>query len=854
LNVYAKKQTGDGTFKVEVPYFYDFTAYATTFGGINLNCDEAIQYNEDLKRIVKMDLKTVTNIDDPIPVYTIEEFYKMQENADIDYILMNDLHFGVPETLAGNLPSGWEPGTYTTAPYTPFALGVKSFDGNTHVIDIYGNINIPNNETNVGLFTTINQGTILVNLFVNYLPVNEVTPLGRQYAINLSINNTNNVVGDESVNVSTISFGGLAGVNNGVISNCIVNYLGNLNIQLKNGESEVNIAGFVSQNSGKITYSTVMGPNWNDKHENFNIYMETSNPGSMATFVNRNSDLISNCQAEFVGINNTAHASLNAKVGGFVTSNSGRIINSSVAGQRLTGKDDTLVEDTLKPVCKNDDRIKEIDKASYDSENKYFARLYSQANIGGFVYSNSGSIKDSYSYIPMETQARTAGFVYDNSNAGKISTSYNYSIYDGAIGDNFANSPFVGTNEKGEVLNNSEVCEVNYCYYIIPADRKYKDEVINAEPASGIAAGADETEEGKGSVVMDINNFVGFDFGESDGLGIWTNAMPNEYNPSVLLINSNIQNYKLLIDKEFERKPIEDVKTTTKDETGKDVEVFTLKFPRAGSSKVPYTIANELQFVNTFTIYSKDGVMKRDIRMINDIDFADYAGTEVFNNIKNTIYAGRDFDGNGMKISNIKLTGATNSQNQSAYSNVSNSYGLFYQIGTASVVENDERIGINFDPEKENKTVIRNLTLGVKEISSSTSAFTGILAGVVVNSSIKSLTINASGVNVSGRNAVGGLAGAVIGHSTLHDISVNANVSSTFLNYANNTYPDKSLDEVNKYSYINYDEIEQSSTPLTEFDLSNYIANCSYAGGVAGIIDINNPLELKEEEQQTEES
>ncbi|HAJ78025.1 MAG TPA: hypothetical protein DCO89_03060, partial [Clostridiales bacterium] len=83
LNVYAKKQTGDGTFKVEVPYFYDFTAYATTFGGINLNCDEAIQYNEDLKRIVKMDLKTVTNIDDPIPVYTIEEFYKMQENADI---------------------------------------------------------------------------------------------------------------------------------------------------------------------------------------------------------------------------------------------------------------------------------------------------------------------------------------------------------------------------------------------------------------------------------------------------------------------------------------------------------------------------------------------------------------------------------------------------------------------------------------------------------------------------------------------------------------------------------------------------------------------------------------------------
>ena len=854
LNIYAKKQTGDASFKVVVPYFYDFT-YSDNglFGGINLNIDETVvQYNEDLQKVVTMNLKTVTNIDDPIPVYTISEFYKMQENADLDYILMDDLHFGVTEEM---IPNNWEPGTYTTEAYTPFALNVKSFDGNTNTIEIYDNINIPSDETNLGLFTSIGEGTILVNLRVNYK-----ARVG-EYAISLQLDNDNSTSGGATTNAQSITFGGLAAVNNGVVSNCIVVYSNNVIISLTSGESEVNIAGLISQNSGKITYSSVFGPNWNDNFNanieqlsefSHNICLETSNTGSLAAFVNRNSDLISNCQAEFVGLRNTAHASLDAKVGGFATTNSGRIISSSVAGQRLKVKlaESASVDDALKAVCKNDERVSKILKneglitttSSDTSQNGYFARIYSQSNIGGFIYSNSGSINDSYTYIPMETQARTAGFVYDNSNGGNISTSYSYSIYDGAIGDNFANSPFVGTNELGEVLNDSENSNVNYCYYMIPVDHNYKSEIINAEPASGIALGEVETADGEGSgssVVMDSEDFVGFDFGESDNMGIWIKSTA-EYDSSVILINSNVHNNDIW--EKFRRYPIEGVENKSS-----GVGIFTLKFPRAASEEVPYTIANELQFVNTFTIESIDGVLTRDIRMINDIDFADYAGTDELNNIKNTIYAGRDFDGNGMKIQNIKLTGGSSSNgssNTSAYSIVSNSYGLFYQIGTASEVNDDgERTSINFDPEqKEHKTIIRNLTLGVKEISNSTSAFTGILAGVVVNSSIKSLTINAAGVNVTGKNAVGGVAGAVIGSSVLHNISVNANVSSTYLQYSNNTYTNKNQSAVDKYQCIDYEGIDNAGVENKDFDLLDRVSKCSYAGGIAGIIDINAPL------------
>ena len=68
-----------------------------------------------------------------------------------------------------------------------------------------------------------------------------------------------NIATDTTMPANTINFGGLAVTNNGVVSNVFVYYEGDVNINTKSTEGQVNIAGFVNQNSGKITYSCGTG-------------------------------------------------------------------------------------------------------------------------------------------------------------------------------------------------------------------------------------------------------------------------------------------------------------------------------------------------------------------------------------------------------------------------------------------------------------------------------------------------------------------------------------------------------------------------------------------------------------------
>ena len=807
-----KQRSLQNYFKVQFSYYYNFFTdeQNNEQQGLIIKTDAPADCSTTKQEIITMNLVVVTDIDNPVPIYTIEEFYNMKNNAEIDYILMNDLYFGISESES----YGKENGTYTTESYTPFALNVKSLDGNINSIYIYGNMNIDSGETNMGLFTQVSADTILVNLDIRYYPnILQETD---------STKSNSNVINFESnLDIQSLNFGGLTAQNFGVISNCNVYFNGDVYISLKNATAQVNIAGFASQNSGKITYSSVFGTNWNDDNSKSNVKLQTKNPGQMAAFVNTNSNLISNCQTEFVGLHNDAPASLNAKVAGFVTNNTGsaKILNSSVAGQRFTLEDDN---NSLYPLNKNDERL------VGNARQLYFARLFSQSNIGAFVYTNSGMIRDAYASIPMETQSRTAGFVYDNSNNGNIRTSYTLSVYDGISQESSAHTPFVGTNELGEVLNDSKNCIIQYCYYLTTYGEIYKQ-----DPATRI-----DISEG-----IEESYFAGFDIGNARS-STWTLG-GGQYLSLTLLGNKTNQDLRNDKENGFKRKPVnlESAENNPSEEEIKDSKGRTLRFPRANSN-VPYTIANALQFINTFTIYSdKDQVLKRDIRLINDIDLSEYVGTDEFNKIKNTIYIG-DFDGNGMTISNIKISGSVSSSNKSDYSMVTDSYGLFYQIGTAIELtknDNGEVISkkINFNMDSRSKTSVRNLSLKVNEVARSTSTFTGILAGVIVNTDIKSLSINATDVTVLGKNAVGGVAGAIIGNSILDNISVNANVTSTYLGFANNRYNQKALSDVNVYKYISYD-----STFEIPFDLKQNLpmqinkSNGSYAGGIAGIIDL----------------
>ncbi|MBO7508280.1 MAG: hypothetical protein J6T39_01380, partial [Clostridia bacterium] len=523
------------------------------------------------------------------------------------------------------------------------------------------------------------------------------------------------------------------------------------------------------------------------------------------------------------------------------------------------------------------DIYNDLNKSKYPDI--YFARLESELNISGFVYQNSGSIENSFANIPMETQSRTAGFVYDNSNAGEIKNSYTVCYYDGASQYNSAHAFFIGTNELGEVLNDTEKSSVQYSYYIISEGNVEEDDIIFKDPATrlSLSDSSEEDDEDVSSTAISPSAYVGFDVGENKS-NVW--KMSYEY--GLLTLNSN--DYNQTIRRNFRRTAVQYI-----DEKSNEVVV---KFPRSDSTDVPLTIANALQFVNTFAL-EVDGALMRDVRLINDIDLAEFAGRDELNDIRNVVYVG-DFDGNGMKIDGIRIVGINDSdENQSIYSNVSSSFGLFNQIGTATVHhdlnnngkydKNVDVLTVDFNPVETQKTYIRNLTLNVKEVSRSTSAYTGILAGVIVNTDVKSLKINAEDVIVLGRNAVGGVAGAIIGNSTLYDISVNASAQSSYMKYANTAYVDKTYTDftassTNTYQFIDYYKLYKNSrnkydsildkynsitasssdvgTHMAEFitttqvtykgktyysktfNLSKKALAYSYAGGIAGIIDI----------------
>ena len=868
--VATNSKSTSNRFKVEFSYYYQYeTINGKTVLSLKLNDSNK---NKDMfktvSRVYEMDIQVNSDVNNPVPVYNIQQFYEMK--SGLDYILMNDLSFGVDASL---IADGDE--TKTSEAYKPFALNVASLDGNSHSINIYGNFDIT--DSNLGAFTQIQTDTVLLNLDVKYYPAQQ----NQSYAINLNINS------------SSIYFGGLTAFNYGIVSNCNVYYLGDVQISLTDSAGVVNIAGFVSQNSGKVTYSSVLGTDWNDNYNSNksanggNIKIITANNGNMAGFVNTNSNLISSCSVEFVGLENDATVVSQAKVAGFAIQNgsSARIISSSVAGQRLIQEYDYYKigeidgAELVRPLKNGDSRLSTL--FNKDASNYYFAELVSKSIVAGFIYTNAGEIRNAYSAIPMATEARTSGFVFDNSNGGKIYTSYTASYYDGKIDKNTAHSYFVGTNEYGEVLNDATTSDVEYCYYITDEKEALEDDVEFKDPATRLSINIEDDSSAK-SAIQEGGAYVGFDISRNSS--VWS------YGGKYILpaLNFNENNRELRDAGKFRRTPVQ---SYVKDSSGNNTTEIKIYFPRSDYAETPYTIVNAMQFVDTFNRYSASGYFNYNIRLINDIDLSSYAGTAELNNLRNIVFNG-DFDGNGMTISGIKIVGLTTADGEDVgdsvssktniYSNVSSAFGLFNQIGTATVetkVNGTSILSVDLNPSQSKKAQVRNLTLDVKEVARSKSSFTGILAGVIVNADIKSVNIKADGVTILGRNAVGGLAGAVIGNSTLYDVSVNANVTSSYTSSVNTKYQQNGVSEYQpldyytvtvkgssnnilideifeKYKDINSNITNKShiltktikiggktyyskSLDLTKDSLGNNVCNFSYAGGIAGIVDIN---------------
>ncbi len=244
------------------------------------------------------------------------------------------------------------------------------------------------------------------------------------------------------MSATSVNFGGLAVINNGVITNASVQ--GRVKVRItETTDNETNNAGMVLENNGFVTNSWV---------ENFEI----SSFGDIAGFVGTNNNKISSCAfdnskiinlSEIIAITNYGNA-------GFVNTNGADGIIYGCYARGAKADTDTSIVYTDKGMV-----------------------VSGQAT--GFVYNNEGTVTNSYSNIKISSASSSSGFVFNSIRNSLIENCYSVS----SIKENDSSaSAFTGiSTESGtEVVYAGQI---NNCYFL---QKNYK--IFANEPAKSITA------------------------------------------------------------------------------------------------------------------------------------------------------------------------------------------------------------------------------------------------------------------------------------------------------------------------------------------------------------------------------
>lgn len=715
---------------VLINYTYDLNGYVklTTNAGYEI-----------VKNLI-LEVKTYATKDNPFPITTYEQFKeKLTSEEGGSYILLSDI------TLPTN--------------YSPINANFESLDGNGYTINLQG-FSLTEENTNVGVFSEISENSVVKNLKINILPntfyLNDIYQYGFEV---------------DALNLESLNFGVLCGVNNGVITNCsVVNDNNLLNkksiaINIKSEENDnINVGLFVGENNGYITNSHVN--NYSDKNtQGISIYAKANLSG----FVAKNSGKIASSYTTNVYIINSSQQ---LKTAGFVVENTNQIVTSFVEGDRS-----------------NINNYGQILSGGIGA-------IY---NVGGFVYSNAGSIKDCYSNIPLTTNMRSAGFVYDNT-SGKISTCFSASLIQTGS-SSYRN--FTGNNEENIVLNTKG--GITQSYYLSLTSIKGSDLTEYSEPANAIS-------------VFDENSLEGFVCGVN---GIWdvSGSLP-------VLIDATNEIYT-------QRKLLDN--SQLNDDSTKVYNYAYVNY-QEGTEKNPIIVSNTKEFIDAITnidnLYSyymfgkkiTTNINYKYIRIVKDINLStiiidgeEQDSQEEVQKLQNIIFAG-NLNGNGMDINNIVITAKSSDTNY-------DSFGLFKQIGVDFIYNSDKTTKNNLLDE-DNCSVVKNINFYINSISATITRSVGVLTGEVINSKLYNINIvNNNNVVVTGNNMVGGVAGRISGQSKVSGISSNVSVMSTF----NSEIERKNYVEIEskKINNVNYGSISETANNKVGF-----------AGGLFGVVDI----------------
>lgn len=720
----------ENALKVELFFKYSFANNQTVTLGNNVTNGE----QRIIEKYFTVDSTDSSSIESAYPIYDYETFVRAM-NETGHWILMTDLD--LTEYIDSNTAFvGYEP-------------KFLSFNGNNYTITapMISKSNESGSE-NIGFFKTLTSGQIVKNLKINY-------------SVNAYRNNEDaNVNQLDITGLSSVNIGMFVGENNGSIYNCYVDF----NVQASTKYAD--LINKIDEEGNKWQYNVKI-----DVVDNGDNTSPTINFGGFAGY-NTSSGFISN---SYVNANHTFSYLANrkyilndyelnllinidkmSKVAGFVVENQGKMSKNAVYNIDINAQDDESVVSGFVVTSTNsivecfvdNEILSQSTTTNTETGEEVTSVKPSQLKIStkgvasGFVYENSGVIKNAYANISMKTPYRSAGFVYNNS--GNIYRVYTQSR--NVTGETSrANSLFTGTNELNEINNSGNI---EYSYYRLETKEinEYKD-VMFDEPASNIAKDNFKIQD----------EFYGYDFEST-----WK-MLDGNYPTLCFADNKNTYRVSLNVG------------------SGSQGQVKTRDEENGKSFSNPYIVYNANSLLNVLAdTLSNSKIAEIYIHLSNDINMKEVENDSRFAMIQEATLIG-GIDGNSFSINNLSVLISKQSVEKV------DSFGFFSQIG-----RDDEKI-----------TTVKNVDIMVAEMDSSTAVKVGLLAGSSQNAEFINVLVDGEGIVVKGANIVGGLVGYAKSENEiyLNDISSNLTVSAgydsstDFMSYADAVKND-SLDKI----------------------------------------------------------
>lgn len=729
--------------------------------------------------------------DTPIAIKTEEEFIRYMNSTTTEsgepanYILMNDLYL---------------------TDFTPIANTdmIASLDGNNKIItirnfNISSMLNNNSNQTlNLALFQNVGENTTLKNLTINLYELEDI------------------IINEDLVSNANIA--GLFIENYGIIYNCEVTALNlakayNTDVLEKAGitsssvDQDLNKAYrfashsdgngirvyFSAENHGKLKKDSTTVQIAGLGITNFAAGRITNSRVGNTTFTKVfMTDIAQNKSANYSFA--AEHLTLlgQADIAGVVLRNGGVIASSFFSNGYITN---LAVSGTASKTAGfaiynefggiiTGSYVKSFKKAT-EINSKYCTDggIYAEGISAGFVYENSSVISDCYANLLLGGSLSgrlVSGFVYSNTTTGEVERCYSAATITGKL---TTRMPFSGNNARGDSM---QLGKFTNCYYYV---QNYDTETLLEEKYSTGAYAILAS-------LVDSDLLYGFAY-TSDSKELIGSAVDGVWryvNGEITLTSAN----EIAIS----------VRYLIENYNGQE---GARRFPYVsgyeyGSSKNPIIIRTADEFNRAFgqetglkenayyaisQKYNKnDGTVFGNYRLISHIDFnnlQNIAATKVASSLmtltgKSTAQGGI-FDGNGLTISNVEIALSEHT-----------SVGLFSQIVSGAV--------------------FKNVNLTVKQVSAGNGVTVGGVAGLVYSSSLINIDLQATNLKgenrseINGVNVIGGIVGVVQGDSKLSNLSSSISVIS---------------------NYRGDSEYKRSQTEFSDL---------SYAGGIAGIIDI----------------